>query len=116
VFELTPADDGKWTYSLIFTFCCYDSPYGLLTLDTFGNLYGTTAEGGTHRDGDVYMLTLKQGGQWVETDLYSFCSAPNCSDGIGPWAGMVWDSAGNLYGTTRAGGAYDYGVVFEITP
>jgi uncharacterized repeat protein (TIGR03803 family) len=115
VLELTPSSDERWSYHLIYRFCCYDQPYAGVALDSLGDLFGTTAEGGLYQRGDVYELTLS-GGTWMETDLYSFCSAPNCSDGAGPYAGMVWDSAGNLYGTTVSGGAYGLGVVFEITP
>jgi uncharacterized repeat protein (TIGR03803 family) len=51
----------------------------------------------------------------TEQTLYTFCSQPNCTDGEGPWSSLVMDSAGNLYGTTIAGGA-DSGVVFALSP
>jgi hypothetical protein len=49
-----------------------------------------------------------------DTVLHSFCSLTNCPDGVGPFAGLIMDAAGNLYGTTFDGGAYGYGTVFEI--
>jgi hypothetical protein len=51
----------------------------------------------------------------TEQTLYTFCSQANCTDGEGPWSSLVMDTAGNLYGTTIAGGA-DYGVVFALSP
>ena len=56
--------------------------------------------------------------------LYSFCSRTNCTDGAAPYAGLIFDAAGNLYGTTVAGGIYNInpnctggcGTVFELTP
>jgi uncharacterized repeat protein (TIGR03803 family) len=48
--------------------------------------------------------------------LYSFCSAPNCTDGEQPYAGVIMDSAGNVYGTTVGGGSASYGTVFKLDP
>ncbi len=89
-----------------------------LVLDAAGNLYGTTAGGGTgsgtgcqaSRCGTVF----KVDNTGHETVLYSFCSAPNCADGVNPQAGLVQDAAGNLYGTTSAGGANKEGTVFKL--
>ncbi|HXR17596.1 MAG TPA: hypothetical protein VN777_15495 [Terriglobales bacterium] len=52
-------------------------------------------------------------GSWTEKVLHGFCSASDCTDGAGPWAGLTFDASGNLYGTTRG---YGGGTVFEITP
>jgi uncharacterized repeat protein (TIGR03803 family) len=112
VFKLTPSSGG-WLYDKIFTFCCFDEPYGFLSLDDSGDLYGTTTRGGVYQDGDVYTLTLGSDGQWTETILHSFTLG---SDGGPPYAGVIRDSSGNLYGTTVNGGAYGFGTVFEITP
>src|SRR5208337_984956 len=91
-------------------------PASNLTSDGAGNFYGTTYGGGLGR-GTVFELSPNGGGGWNETVLYSFCSAPNCADGSHPmYADVILDSAGNLYGTTEAGGAYGWGVVFELTP
>ena len=48
--------------------------------------------------------------------LYSFCAAANCTDGSGPYAGVIQDAAGNLYGITTYGGANGDGAVFELRP
>jgi uncharacterized repeat protein (TIGR03803 family) len=80
--------------------------------DSSGNLYGTTWSGGTSKAGVVYKLT--PAGQ--ETVLYSFTDG---TDGGHPSAGVVRDSAGNLYGTTWSGGppSGDYpGVVYKVDP
>src|SRR5262249_4155775 len=53
------------------------------------------------------------GHSWTETVLYAFRSAP---DGVGPEAGLVFDAAGNLYGTTSYGGNFDLGTVFQLRP
>jgi len=80
--------------------------------DGAGNIYGTTSGGGAHTSGTVFRLA--PGG--VEAVLYSFCSLRICRDGQLPSSGLVRDKAGNLYGTTYAGGASGYGVVYEVTP
>ncbi|MGH6840231.1 MAG: choice-of-anchor tandem repeat GloVer-containing protein, partial [Methylocella sp.] len=87
-------------------------PVGGLIADSSGNLYGTTEGGGASDSGTVFKLT--PGG--TETVLYSFCSVPSCSDGRFPSAGLIAGSNGNLFGTTAAGGASDFGTVFKVTP
>lgn len=78
------------------------APYGRLISDAEGNLYGTTELGGTSGAGVVFELTKSQGpGAWTETILYNFTGG---SDGSRPWGGVIFDSAGNLYGTTFLGG------------
>ena len=81
-----------------------------LVLDSVGNLYGTTELGGTNEWGNVFEVTP----DGTFTQLYSFCSQPNCSDGRLPEAGLILDSSGNLYGTTQNGGVNDYGTVFKL--
>jgi TonB family protein len=88
---------------------------GGLILDAAGNLYGTTDQGGTHNYGMVFELTPTKGRGWTEKVLHNFNH--NGTDGIYPGTGLILDAAGNLYGTTTAGGAYGpYGTVFELTP
>ena len=116
VFELTPSD-GSWTYSVLYRFTYTgDSnvcgPQGNLVLDGAGNLYGTTACDGMHNMGSVFKLT-HSGGSWTYTSLHDFTGG---SDGYLPICNVVFDAAGNLYGTAAYGGTYGYGVVWEITP
>jgi uncharacterized repeat protein (TIGR03803 family) len=89
-----------------------------LIADRAGNLYGTTFNGGGSAGaGTVYKLSppAQQGGTWIETVLYSF-SYSFLANGIGPLAGLVMDSAGNLYGTTWLGGPQGAGVAFQLSP
>jgi len=83
-------------------------PYAGLVRDTSGNLYGTTSEGGHSNVGTVFKVTPTG----HETVLYSFAGG---KDGANPFAGLVRDTKGNLYGTTEAGGASGVGTVFELT-
>ena len=88
-------------------------PFGTVVFDSQGNLYGTTAFGGTYNAGTVYK-GVRSGGTWNVSVLYSFGADGNNS--LTPWAGVVLDSAGNIYGTTLWGGAYRYGTVFKLSP
>ncbi len=90
------------------------NPVGSLIADSSGNLYGTTSQGGAGNAGTVYKLSppATQGGTWTLTVLYSFTDG---ADGGHPLAGVIRNSAGNLYGTTNSGGAFDDGTVFEVT-
>ncbi len=94
------------------------NPYGSLVQGLDASLYGTTASGGTSTNckglgcGTVFKVTRTG----TLTGLYSFCAQYNCTDGNGPFAGLVQASDGNLYGTTEAGGSYQEGTVFETTP
>jgi uncharacterized repeat protein (TIGR03803 family) len=89
-------------------------PFGGVTIDAAGNLYGTTDGGGTYGSGTVFELSPTAGGSWVEKVLHAFES--NGTDGGLPTGGLILDAAGNLYGTTASGGAYNSGTVFELTP
>jgi uncharacterized repeat protein (TIGR03803 family) len=114
VYELTPSG-GAWTLSLLYSFVSsgyLPGPYASLTMDTAGNLYGTTTKDGAHGLGSVFKLTPSNG-SWTETDLYDFASG---SKGSVPYGSVLIDASGNLYGTASAGGANGYGVVWEITP
>ena len=112
VFKLT----SSGTETVLYSFHGFGSqshdgyyPLGGLIMDTAGNLYGTTAQGGTYDLGTVFKLTPSG----TETLLYSFVGQPN--DGARPYAGLITDKAGNLYGTTAQGG-YGFGTVFKVTP
>ena len=94
-------------------------PIGSLVADSNGNLYGTTFYGGLYGNGMVYELT-PSAGQWHLTELHSF--SPNGIDGFAPTSAVIFDSAGNIYGTTEFGGSgsctngFGCGTVFELTP
>ncbi len=85
--------------------------YGDLVLDQAGNIYGTTFYGGINAQGVVFELT-PSGSGWTETPIYTFTGA---DDGANPYSGLIFDSAGNLYGTTNVAGANGYGTVFQLT-
>jgi uncharacterized repeat protein (TIGR03803 family) len=123
VFKVSPSGEE----TILYTFCaqtnCSDGEWPLagLVFDQKGDLYGTTYYGGTSGEGAVFKLTPKG----KETVLYSFCPQGgfSCTDGENPWAGVVLDQEGNLYGTTLHGGAnynqdcdFGCGTVFKIGP
>ena len=118
VYELTPAGGGGWTEKVLHSFDQNGTdgsfPAASLIFDSAGNLYGTTTSGGTYTKGTVFELTPAAGGTWTEKVLYSFNG--NGTDGYAPYSGLVFDSAGNLYGTAYYGGTYSRGTVFELTP
>ncbi len=92
-------------------------PQSSLTSDGADNFYGTTGGGGAFGSGTVFELSPNGSGGWNETVIYSFCSAPNCADGASPaYSYVIFDSVGNLYGTTSGGGSNGQGVVFELSP
>jgi uncharacterized repeat protein (TIGR03803 family) len=76
-----------------------------------GNLYGTTLFGGANGFGTVFKVAR----DGTETVLYSFDSVANGADGFEPYAGLIEDESGNLYGTTYGGGTDGGGIVFKIT-
>jgi len=83
-----------------------------LISDHAGNLYGTTSFGGAFGAGTVFKLSPNGGGSWKETVLYSFTGGV---DGANPYGPVLFDSVGNLYGTTENGGAAGGGTVFKLT-
>jgi uncharacterized repeat protein (TIGR03803 family) len=114
VFELTPSGSG-WSESILYSFTGGSDggyPWAGLTLDSAGNLYGTTVLGGANEGGTVFQLT-SSGAGWTENVLYSFEEG---NDGGYPYGGLVFDPSGNLYGTTADGGQGGGGTVFKLTP
>jgi len=115
VFELT-LSGGIWTETILHNFIggttdgAYPE-YSSLVFDKAGNLYGTTQYGGAKNYGTVFVLT-KSGKTWTERVLHSFTNVP--PDGYYPQAGLSFDSAGLLYGTTEYGGAHGAGTVFQM--
>jgi hypothetical protein len=140
VYQLAPPvkQGDPWTETVLYIFKGNGSkdgasPAGGLVIDSLGNLYGTTAYGGTGNCvvlgtlmgcGTVFEMSppKQKGGKWTETVLYSF---PTPKQGFLPQGDLVFDSAGNLYGATEFGGGhgttcnsfYKYcGAVFELSP
>ncbi len=114
VYQLTTDADGTWTHKVLYSFTAHEDahPDAGVIFDAAGNLYGMNNLGPD--TGDVYELTLQAGGGWSETVLYRMGGD---FDG-NPQGGMVFDAAGNLYGTSAWGCNYGDGVscVFEMTP
>ncbi len=109
-FELTPNTEGNWTEKILSDI--EPGSTGNLIFDAGGNLYGTSTGGGA--DGWAFELTPNGDGTWALNVLHTFLM--NGTDGIHPYGGLVFDAAGDLYGTTLAGGAHSLGTVFELTP
>jgi uncharacterized repeat protein (TIGR03803 family) len=131
-FELSPTAGGDWTFKVIHSFDGTDGSalQSYLTLDANGNLYGTALCGGSSGAvrapngsscegapgaGTVWELSPQSDGSWNETTLHSFAGG---DDGANPsdLGGVIFDSAGNLYGTTANGGAFGLGTAFELSP
>jgi hypothetical protein len=119
-FELSPSTSGGWVEKVLHRFCasefCPDGaiPRGRLAFDKAGNLYSTVIGGGTKSEGLVYELKHTATVPWPYTVLYDFCTLSGCSDGEAPTGGVVFNSAGDMFGTTYNGGAKGDGVVYEL--
>ena len=130
VFEVSPPSrsGAAWHETLIHSFngdtgdpstTDGESPYGGLIFDAQGNLYGTTAQGGSSDFGTVFSLSPPASGatSWTQTVLHNFQGFP---DGVGPYGSLLLDASGNLYGVTRNGTALSVnsaqiGTLFDIT-
>jgi uncharacterized repeat protein (TIGR03803 family) len=95
---------------------CADGEYPAAPLeaDAAGDLFGTTALGGADGWGTIFELVPRKKAGYKYKVLHSFCGEANCTDGSDPQSGLVIDTAGNLYGTTKFGGAQNGGTVFEL--
>ncbi len=116
VYRLSPGE-GKWTAKTLYSFkggTDGAGPFAGVVFDAAGNIYGTTEYGGVSGDGTVFELVAPagKGHTYTEKILWSFDS----TDGDHPEGSLILDGAGNLYGTTSAGGSDGSGVVFEVTP
>jgi uncharacterized repeat protein (TIGR03803 family) len=120
---ITAASAGR--YKQIHSFCgqiyCGDgaNPQAGLTADGAGNFYGTTYFGGVgvcggYGCGTAFELSPKADGKYKLTVLHRFCAETNCAEGGLPMAGLIVDTAGNLYGTANVGGGNGAGSAFEI--
>jgi uncharacterized repeat protein (TIGR03803 family) len=124
VFELSPASGGSWTFTKLHDFGGPpndgNQPDGGLIIDGSGDLYGTTAFGGSHPGpgricfqhcGTIFKLS-QSSGSWTETVLVDFAG----TNGSLPLGTLLMDAAGNLYGTAAAGGPNSWGTAFEASP
>lgn len=120
VFQLVPPaiSGGQWTKNILHNFPSGSndgaSPYGTLAFDSHGNLFGTTSLGGTNGYGTVYELAFGGEGIWNESVVYNFGSFTG--DGVSPIAGVLFDKAGNMYGTTQSALNKYWGTVWKLTP
>jgi len=124
VFQLTREAKGTWNETVLHDFAGSDGdfPNGSLLTDKAGNLYGTTVNGGPSCSqlgcGVVFELVRGKADKWTFMVLHDFA----LTDGANPYAGMIFDSQGNLYGTTSIGGNTSgcnppegCGVVFKLS-
>jgi len=117
VFELM-SQDGGWTIGLLDD----SGAGGAVAADRAGNIYGAIGAG-NYKAGAVGELSPSPNG-WIYDALYSFCSQQNCADGNYPWSPIIFDTVGNLYGTTQYGGNTNLctadqggcGVAFQLSP
>jgi uncharacterized repeat protein (TIGR03803 family) len=118
VWELVYSESKKtYSESILYEFGASGSgdgnnPYGGLAMDSEGNLYGTTLNGGASNLGTSYKLT-KHGKTWKETVLHSFVGA---DDGNAPTGNPYLDAKGRVYGMAEMGGTSNLGIVYRITP
>ena len=114
VFELNAGGFGDRDLKILYAFRGQPDasfPYGALLFDQSGNIYGTTYYGGANGIGAVYKLSPQAIGEWAEEVLYSFQPG---TDGNSPISNLVFDVAGNLYGTTSEGGLGS-GTIFKLS-
>ena len=126
VYKLSPTSGGAWTVSILYNFPSGLPGYAVgpypsaLIFDSAGNLYGELQYGGAAGEGTIYQLSPSSGGKWSEKDIYTFTGGV---DGGQPQGGLIFDSSGDLYGTTEYGGInvgqgcrLGCGTVFKLTP
>jgi hypothetical protein len=130
VYELSPTSTGGWNFAVLHSFGNVTAEGQNLTagliMDAAGNLYGTAQAAGASLSscfgsgcGVVFELSPTSGGGWTETVIYSFLGI---GDGGAPYGGVIFDGAGNLYGTTTEGGNLSgcggggCGVVYKLSP
>ena len=115
VFELSEKN-GTWTQTVLHNFNGDDgaTPAAALAFDSAGDLFGTTLQGGGAKNcGTVFELKPK-GTSWTFSTVYTFCS--ESGDGMYPRAQLIFDQAGNIFGTASEGGTADRGTAFELSP
>jgi uncharacterized repeat protein (TIGR03803 family) len=115
VYRLSPQAGGPWTEHVLYSFrggLDGSNPSASLVTDQAGNVYGTTVLGGEANVGTAFEL-VRNGG-WTKTLMHSFLGL-EAQDGANP-NGMIFDARGNLWGTTVAGGLFNPGTIFELSP
>jgi uncharacterized repeat protein (TIGR03803 family) len=113
VFMLVRATNGAYTEKILHNFGADpdgSAPVAGVTLDSNGNLYGTTSEGGKYGHGTVF--ELQKASSWAETILHSF---EKLGDGATPYAGLIAGPSGSLLGAATDGGENGGGTVFQLT-
>lgn len=120
VFELS-SSNGGWSESILNSFTPFSEPWSGVVFGPDGGLYGTTLNGGSGGHGSVYQLT-RSGSTWTENDIYSFQGG---EDGLNPYAGVIFDQGGNLYGAayststwfemSTSGDGWIYSVIYHIS-
>ncbi len=113
--EIQP-NSNRWQMKVLYSFSSGSdagwAPMAGLTPDSAGNLYGTASQGGDC--GTVFKLSSAKGDKWTYSVVYAFDFYN--SDACYPTASVVFDTAGNLYGTSQYGGDWYLGTIYEITP
>jgi hypothetical protein len=120
VFEMTPNGDGTWTYNVVHRFASSPTdgqfPVAGLTLDSAGNFYGETEDGGTHAFGIIFKFSVVDG-KVKGSIIHNFS---NCSTSCYPEGTLAIDKSGNLYGMAQGGpnscDGLSCGVVFKLAP
>jgi uncharacterized repeat protein (TIGR03803 family) len=116
-FKLARGSSGTWAETPLhnFNFNAGDAAAVStdLIMDSHGNLYGT-AGGGAYRLGTLFELTRGSNGKWSEAILHNFYNSNG--EGYAPHCRLIFDKAGNLYGTTGGGGTFGLGTVFKLSP
>jgi uncharacterized repeat protein (TIGR03803 family) len=123
VFKLSQSITGQWKETILYKFtggADGGGPSGSLVFDVAGNLYGTTVSGGNLETcnqagcGTVFKLSPNQNGTWTDTTLYDFLGN---TDAEQPGTGVIFDTAGNLYGAAGGGCiVLCSGVIFKLSP
>jgi uncharacterized repeat protein (TIGR03803 family) len=116
IYEMRPLSNGAWRLRVIHTFSGgadgSSGSAGRLLLDRAGNLYGVATVGGANGKGVAFQIIHSETTGWTLIPLYAFQDQP---DGALPYGGLIFDKAGNLYGTTYYAGANDVGTVYKLT-